>query len=447
MTRPVPTARLALVAAAAAVLLLVLPELGRWGLGRLDPGIWFVVGNAALLALAGADFALAPAPSAIDVIRRLPPTIVLGHSGEVAWELSNRAGRGGTVWLADELAPSLGAATRRVRVDLPAGGRARVSVPVRPQRRGRFPLEEVVVRTAGPLGLVLRQRSRSVPATLRVLPPFRAAREAELRLHKARVLEVGLRSAKGRGSGTEFDTLRDLTPDDETRRIDWAATARTGRPIVRSYRAERNQTVLCLLDVGRTMAGRVEGAPRLEHALDAMLLVAELATGLGDKVGLVAFDQVVRRTVEPSAARSSRSRLTETVFDLQPGLVEADYATAFTYTLGRFRRRALLVLLTELAEQSAEQFLLPAMPVLARSHVVVVAAVTDPEVVRWAAGPVTGERDALWRRGAALAALTERKRVADRLRALGATVLDAEPGRLAPALGDAYLQVKAVGRL
>lgn len=447
MTRPVPTWRLAALAAVAAVLLVALPSFGSVPLGPVGLDARFAMLNAAVIVLAVVDLALAPAPSRVQVTRRLPASVVLGHEAAVTWELTSSSSRGTRVSLADELAPSLQASDRRGSAWLPARGRAEVTVTVRPTRRGRFEPAEVVVRTAGPLGLVLRQRRRWLPGTLRVLPPFRSASEAELRLHKARILEVGLRSAKGRGSGTEFDTLRELSPDDDTRRIDWAATARTGRPIVRTYRAERNQTVLCLLDAGRTMAGRVEGVPRLEHALDALLLLAELATGLGDKVGLVAFDQTVRRTVEPSAARNHRARLTETVFDLHPGLVEADYRSAFSHTLARFRRRSLLVLLTELAEQSAEQFLLPAMPVLARSHVVVVAAVTDPDVARWATEPADGDEDVVWRRAAAIAALDERRRVADRLRTLGATVIDAAPGQLAPRLGDAYLEVKAVGRL
>ena len=107
----------------------------------------------------------------------------------------------------------------------------------------------------------------------------------------ARLQEAGLRSARGRGGGTEFDQLREYRPDDEFRRIDWTATARTGRPIVRTYRAERNQIVIMLLDNGRVMAGRVDGVPRVEHAMDAAMMLTSVATRLGDRAGLVAFDR------------------------------------------------------------------------------------------------------------------------------------------------------------
>jgi uncharacterized protein (DUF58 family) len=281
---------------------------------------------------------------------------------------------------------------------------------------------------------------------LRVYPPFRSRDEAELRVERGRILEVGLRSAKGRGGGTEFEQLREWTPDDETRRLDWAATARTGKPIVRTYRAERNQTVLVLLDNGRVQAGQVAGVPRVEHAMDAVLLLTYLATRLGDRCGLVAYDAAVRAVVAPSQRGAQLSRVSEALYDLQPALVESDHRGAFTEALVRFRRRAMFVVLTELNEQAVSETLLPALPLLLRRHLVVVGSVRDPEVERWASATPT-EAGLAYRKAAAVAALDERHRLAARLRGLGVVVVDAAPGKLAPALGDAYLDAKARGRL
>jgi len=348
--------------------------------------------------------------------------------------------------LADELAPSLGAVTRRVRVVVPPGGRAVAATTISPSRRGRFTPTEVVLRVEGPWGLAARQGRRRLPGVLRVYPPFDSRDEAELRVNKARILEVGLRSAQGRGGGTEFDSLREYGVDDEFRRIDWAATARSGKPIVRTYRAERNQTVLLLLDSGRTMAGRVADVPRLDHAMDAVMLLTSLATRLGDRAGLVAFDREVRAVVGPGHARDQLARVTEAMYQLQPLLVESDYRGAFAETLARFRRRAMLVVLTELAEQAVSETLLPALPLIARDHLVVVASVADPEVRGWALA-TPAEPGAAYRKAAAVAALADRRRTVARLRGLGAVVVDAPPGRLAPDLADAYLRVKATGRL
>jgi uncharacterized protein (DUF58 family) len=260
------------------------------------------------------------------------------------------------------------------------------------------------------------------------------------------VLEIGLRSAQGRGGGTEFESLRDYSTDDEFRRVDWAATARSARPIVRTYRAERNQTVLVLLDNGRVMAARVDDVPRVEHAMDATMMLATVATRLGDRCGLLVFDRDVRTVLGPSKSRGQVGRVTEALFDLQPQLVESDYRGAFTETVTRFRRRAMLVLLTELNEQAAEEYLVPALPLVARSHLIVIGAVRDPEIERWARAPVTDE-DSVYRRAAAIDALAERARLAARLQSLGATVVDAAPGRLSGEVADTYLRLKATGRL
>jgi uncharacterized protein (DUF58 family) len=279
-----------------------------------------------------------------------------------------------------------------------------------------------------------------------VYPPFRSREEAELRIERARILEVGLRSASGRGRGTEFDQLRDYGPDDDHRRIDWAATARTGRPIVRTYRAERNQVVVLLLDTGRTMAGQVAGVPRLEHAMDAAMCVTAVATRLGDRTGLVAFDRDIRAVVAPSAGRRQLGLVTDAMYDLEPELVEADVRGAFTAAITRFRRRSMLVLLTDLVEQSVGETLLPALPLVARHHLVLVGAVQDPDVLRWAAD-TAADAESAYRKAAAVGALEARARATARLRAVGVVVVDAPPGGLAPMLTDAYLEAKASGRL
>ena len=432
-----PTRRLAGVAALASVVVLVVPG-PFWG------PLLAVNGALALVALG--DALLAPAPESLPVRRDVSAVVSLGATAEVTWTVRNTTRHRRRIALADGLAPSLRAGTRRAAARVPAGGTLTARTEIRPARRGRFPLPEIVLRVDGPLGLAARQAAVPVPGVLRVYPSFRSKDEAELRIRKARILEVGLRSAQGRGGGTEFDQLREYTVDDEFRRIDWAATARAGRPIVRTFRAERNQTVLVLLDNGRVMAGRVDGVPRVEHAVDAVMLLTAVATGLGDRCGVVAFDREVRAAVAPGAGRHQLGRVVEALYDLEPVLAESDYAGAFAETLSRFRRRTMLVVLTDLVSASVDEWLVPALPLVLREHVVVVAGVSDPDVARWAGAP-GGDASGVYRRAAAVGALEARRRTAARLRGLGATVVDARPGHLAPLLGDAYLRAKATGRL
>ncbi len=409
------------------------------------PWVALIVIGLVVLAVALLDWFLTTPPSQIGLARRIPGSVTLDRPAVIAWTLRNNHRRPVEVSFSEALAPSLNADVRRATLDLAPGRTATVETDVNPTRRGRFGLGELVVRTHGPLGFAGRQQTRWIPSELRVLPRFPSRAEAEIRIRRSR-LELGVRAARMRGGGSEFDQLRDFTIDDEFRKIDWSATARSGRTIVRTYRAERNQTVINVLDNGRTMAGQVAGVPRVEYAMDAIMAVTTLATRLGDRAGLLVFDREVRASVPSSARNNQLGRVTEAMFDIEPALAESDYRAAFTETLVRFSRRTMLIIHTELVEQAVGEFLLPALPLLTRSHLVVIAAVQDPQVASWAdATPTT--IDETHRHAAARQALIERQRTIAMLRRAGATVVDAVPGTLASRLMDQYLDVKATGRL
>jgi uncharacterized protein (DUF58 family) len=443
---PVLTPRLAGLTAAGALVALASP----W------PWQTLTAINAALVLATVIDWRRALVPQRIELERDAPAVITLGSTGTVTWTVRNAGRRPLRVALADELVDALGAPTRRARMVAPAGGRARRHVELRPTRRGRFTLRTMTIRVTGPWGLAARQGTRSLPHVLTVYPLFHSRKETELRLNRARQLQIGLRAVRARGESMEFDSLREYTVDDELRRIDWAATARSMHPVVRTYRAERNQTVLVLVDCARTMAALVGATtagttattsiPRLEHAMDAAQAVTRLATGLGDRVGLIAFADRVLATVPPRTQRDQLRRLTNALAGIDARLVEANYRTAFAHALSRFPRRALLVVLTELANEAATETLVPALPLLRRRHLVVVGTVRDPAIEAWSQQrPTTVEET--YRRAAALRTLDQRAAVAQALRDQGARVVDTVPGKLAILMSDFYLETKATGRL
>lgn len=444
----VPTWRLGVVLAVGAVPIMFSP----------DAAAWVVLGLVDALAVLAVvvDAVRAPGPRRFEVTRALPGVIALDGAATLTWEVRGGRGRDAWVHLADALPPSLRADDRRARLRVPAQGTARAQVALRPSRRGRFTLDEVTLRVEGPWRLMARQRRLPVTDELRVHPAFRSRRVAELRIERALSAEAGLRTVRAHGGGTEFEQLREYTVDDEFRRMDWAATARTGKPIVRTYRTEQNQHVMTLLDTGRLMAARLrdpeaEGqgwgeVPRLDHAMDAAMTLTRVATGLGDRAGLIAFSDRVHAVVPLANARDQLGRVTEAICDLDPQLVESDYRGAFVASLARSRRRALLVVLTELSPEALEETLVPALPLVLRSHLVLIAGVRDPEVDRWARRAPTDAGEA-YRKAAAVAALDARGRITARLRGMGAQVIDEPPGRLAPRLADAYLDVKATNRL
>ncbi|MCB1255714.1 MAG: DUF58 domain-containing protein [Microthrixaceae bacterium] len=396
--------------------------------------------------------------SLLTVTRRHPPVVALGAVSKVEWEIRSDAKRPLRVMVADELAPSLRADIRRFAITVPSGSTVEVSTRIEPTRRGRFDISTMTVRIVGRFGLMARQRDVPLTTVLRVHPRFRSKDEAELRIKRARVLEVGTRSATGFGGGTDFEQMKEYLPDDEYRRIDWTATARVGRPVVRTYRAEKNQSVLVLLDNGRVQAGLIEGVPRVEYSMDAAMMLTTVATRLGDHCGLVGFDSQIRTVLAPSRHRDQVSQVAEAMYNLDPELAESDYSGAFSFAAARFRRRMLIVLLTDIVDHSISGALLPALPTLSRKHIVLVAAIRDPQLEQWARpttlSPPDNEADGdmtpeelISRRISAMNTLRSRELSIAKLRNMGATVIDTSPDRLASELGDAYLMIKGTGRL
>ena len=193
-----------------------------------------------------------------------------------------------------------------------------------PTRRGDRRADRVTVRSIGPLGLAGRQGSHSVPWTLRVLPPFTSRKHLPSKLALLRDLD-GRTQVMIRGQGSEFDSLREYVPGDDVRSIDWRASARVRDVVVRTWRPERDRRVLLVLDTGRTAAGRVGDAPRLDAAMDAALLLAALATKAGDRVDFIAYDRVLRGAVQGRSSAELLPALVQSMAPLDAQLVEPDW--------------------------------------------------------------------------------------------------------------------------
>jgi uncharacterized protein (DUF58 family) len=413
--------------------------------GLLLPTGWGVlVATAALAALVGLDVALAGSVRRLRLARDGDTGVRLGEPATVRLTVENPAGRRVRGELRDAWPPSAGAVTQRHRIDVPAGERRRVATTLRPTRRGDRPADRVTVRAVGPLGLAGRQGSHVVPWRLRALPPFTSRKHLPSRLARLRELD-GRSAVRVRGQGTEFDALREYVDGDDVRSIDWRATARAADVMVRTWRPERDRHVLLVLDTGRTAAGRVGDAPRLDAAMDAALLLAALAARAGDRVDLLAYDRTVRARVEGVPATGLLPALVQAMAPLEATLVEPDYRGMVSTVLGRVSRRSLVVLLTALDTAPVEEGLLPVLAQLTRRHRVVLASVSDPRVEEMARA--RGEADAVYDAAAAERTRADRHRVAGLLARLGVEVVDAPPDRLAPDLADRYLALKAAGRL
>ena len=399
------------------------------------------------------DVVFAGSPKRLGLARSGDEVSRLGETARVRLDVENLGTRKVRGVLRDAWAPSAAARPWQHRVDLAPGGRLSVETLLRPVRRGEQHAAKTTVRSLGPLGFAGRQRSVEVPWRLRALPPFLSRKHLPARLLRLRELE-GQTLALLRGQGTEFDSLREYVDGDDVRSIDWRASARRGDVLVRTWRPERDQQVLVVLDCGRTSAGRIgvdplssdpAGWPRLDWSMDAALLLAALASKAGDKVGFLAYDRQVRGWVGPTTPAGLLPAMVQAMAPLEPALVEADAEGLVETILARSRRRSLVVLLTDLSRSAFEESWFPVLGYLALRHHVLVAAVADPRLAELAQG--RGDAERVYRAGAAERMRADRDFVAGELRAMGVEVLDELPERLAPALADKYIAMKATGKL
>ncbi|MEH0521795.1 DUF58 domain-containing protein [Streptomyces stelliscabiei] len=424
-------------------------------LGTLPVGIWepswtgILAVNAPLALACACDYALAAPVRRLGLLRSGDTSARLGETADITLTVTNPTNRPLRAHLRDAWPPSswpagTEVAASRHRLTIPAGERRRVTTRLRPTRRGDRQADRVTIRSYGPLGLFARQGSHKVPWTVRVLPPFTSRKHLPSKLARLRELD-GRTSVLTRGEGTEFDSLREYIPGDDTRSIDWRATARQSSVAVRTWRPERDRHILLVLDTGRTSAGRVGDAPRLDASMDAALLLAALASRAGDRVDLLAYDRRVRALVQGRSAGDVLPSLVNAMAPLEPELVETDARGLAATALRTAPRRALIVLLTTLDAAPVEQGLLPVLSRLTQRHSVLVASVADPHIARMADS--RGTTDVVYEAAAAAQYQADRHRTAEQLRRHGVTVVDATPDDLAPALADAYLALKAAGRL
>lgn len=407
---------------------------------------------ALIVALTITELAIAGSPRALVLRRDLPGALRLGETVETRLLLANAGRRRVRGIVRDGWPPSAGAAAARQRVDIPSGERRAVTTLLTPFRRGERHAAHVTVRSFGPLGLVARQASIRIDGAVTVLPAFSSRKHLPSRLARLRELD-GMTSIMVRGQGTEFDSLRDYVRGDDVRSIDWRATARRRDPstgagqrlVVRTWRPERDRRVVIVVDSGRTSAARIDNEPRIDTAFESALLLAALASRVGDRVDLVVFDRRVRGRVQGATGASLLNRMVTTMAPIDPELIEMDWSAIPGLVRSVTSQRALVVLATSIDAPGASRGLLSVLSQLTRKHTVIVSSVLDPTIV--AATKQRGTAREVYLAAAAERSLLDTTRVSAAIRRLGADVVTASPADLPPALADRYIALKAAGQL
>ncbi|HEX8151412.1 MAG TPA: DUF58 domain-containing protein [Pyrinomonadaceae bacterium] len=416
-----------------------------WG----RPGLrWAaVVYDVGLLALALFDVRASRLPAGLEIFREFGGRFHIGAETEVRVRADNHTPRAYRLKLKDEYPPELALLSPR-EAELSVGpqeSKALVYV-LKPGRRGRFEFGRVAVRARTRLGLAWREESAGEAASVKVYPNVRRAREAELKALGARSLVAAQRRAAWRGEGRDFESLREYVPGDELRHVSWSATARRGRLTTRQYQIERDQTVLIALDAGRLMTARIERETKFDTAIHAALALMSAARRAGDHAGLLVFGRRVNTYVPPGKGREQLDLVLEALHAAEPELIEPSYTRAFEFVAANCKRRALVVLLTDLVDEEGSRELLTSLRILRPRHLPLVTTIADRDL-RASVRDAPADVEELFAQSVAEEIMLQREAALRLVEAQGGLALDVTTGSLVPSLLETYIRVKERGLL
>ena len=416
-------------------------------LGVTAPGLWLVGFAWSIFALGvvSSDALVAAAPGALRVATVLPGSIAMGAQAVARLELTfDTSIKPRTAQVSLDADPRVRLDPFRSEVSL-EDGKASVEFSVVPLRRGQAHFKQAWIRWLSPLGLVWRQRVETIGRTVPVLPNLRMVKEEALQIFR-RDAPLGLHALFDSGDSTEFHALREFQSGMDHRRIDWKQSAKHSRLQAKEFQAEQNQHVVFVLDTGRLMSEPLEGQPRLDRALHAILLMAFAALRLGDRVGLFAFDEKPRLVSGTVSGAQSFPLLQKLAAGLDYSTAETNFTLGLTQLASELERRSMVVIFTDFVDNTSAELMLENVGRLIRQHLVLFVVFRDPELESLRRAEPRSTED-VSRAVIADALLREREIVIERLRRIGVDIVDAPAADIGMKLLTTYLQAKRLGRI
>jgi len=400
-----------------------------------------------ILGLAAADYYISEDAAGINIEREMEHRFSMGAINQVKLRIANRTGRPITLIVKDEYPPEMELLTsREVKLTIPANRNRNWGYDLMPTARGDYSFGDTPLRFLSRMGLIWKQIRVPTASTVKVYPDIQAAKENELYAHRNRALQQGAKKARPRGQGREFESLRDFVVGDEIRHISWAASARRGKLITRQYTIERSQNIVVMVDAGRLMTARIGRLSKLDHAINAALSIAYVASSGGDNVGLLVFNRRVRSFLPPRRGRDQVNRIMESLYNVEPQMIEPSYARAFSFLGVNCHRRSLVIVLTDLVDRDSSAELLAHASNLVPRHLPLIVTIGDTDLSALVRTVPSTSSD-VYRQSVAEGILRQREQALSGIRQLGGLALDVPAGRLSLELVNQYLEVKERGLL
>jgi uncharacterized protein (DUF58 family) len=410
-----------------------------------DPALWPLSFNYGVLVIlaSASDFMLALQPRDLAVRIATPDRLSIGERGAITATMA-AAGFRRTVRF-ELIAEQRGEveAAEIVRGELPAGQEVRIALPVVPTRRGRVKVDRIWMRWRGPLALVEFTKQVGVDRTIDVVPNVRGVHGTALQFFVQEAI-YGIKAQHQKGEGAEFEALREYMPGLDSRFIDWKHSARHRKLLCKEFRTERNHQVIMAFDTGYLMLEPVEGMTRLDHAINAALVLAWVSLQGGDLVGTYGFDAKVRQYIGPQRGIASFPRIQRATAELDYQHQETNFTLGLAELNARLKRRALVILFTDFVDTITAELLIEGMQRVANRHLVVFVTQRG-SVLQRAVDAAPSQFADVAKAVIAQDFLRDRSIVFERLQRLGIHCLDVPSQGLSVALINRYLLIKQRG--
>ena len=418
------------------------------GLAWLIPALWnptyfyaLCIWDGVLFVAFLIDWFRLPRASALRVKREWHNTLSIKVVSEVEIAVTNSTARDLNISVMDELVPSPWHRLGWFSLVAPARATGSVTQKFTPGERGDIPMGRVYLRYRSAFNMAERWAVADLRQTVRVYPNFEHAAKHSMYLARSRQIELQMRIMRLRGSGSDFESLREYREGDEIRSICWTASARRGKVVSKTFRVERSQAVWMVLDCGRLMRTRSEGYSKLDRAVDAALVLSQLALYSGDRVGLLAYGRALNQRVLPGRGAAQLRHIVEQLAVVRSEIPEADHIRAAATLLSLQKQRGLIIWITDLAETAMTPEVVEAAGQLLSRHLVIFIVIAQPEVKRQARiAPENPEQ--MYETVAAQELVFRRELLLGRLREHGALCLEVAPQQLSAAVLNQYLSVK-----
>ncbi len=412
----------------------------RLFVAAFDGGVFLLLAADAVLAW------LSMRGGRLAVRRERPARLSLGAENEVALVLDNQGRLRLSLRVRDAPPPAFRAEPDLLTASVPGRGRRRVAYRLLPTERGNFHFGDVAVRCRGPLGLAAVDRTLPAGEAVQVYPNLLEVRRYEALVRTTLVRAGGYRARRLPGAGREFSHYRDYTPDDDYRHVSWKATARRHKPITAVFESEHSQDILFALDVGRTMAARVGTLTKLDHAINAVLMLTHVSQTFQDNLGLLVFSHTVHLYLPPAKGRAQHARFLQALYSVKPELCYVNYREAFAHLIARHPKRALTMVFTDLLDTVVSREYLDAAALLRRFHLPLTLAVADVPL-RQLAARTPRNTEEMYDVLVARDLLDGRAELLGSLERQGVLVVDTVPDRLTVDAVNRYLALKTGVRM